>query len=544
MSNEMPDFVRPSTTSGDATTPIEQHTAAIEQGDEQLRQQSRQQADDAYAARAGSSYVTAGGSPEEPATRSRKWLWAIPAAAVVVVGGGAAFAYSALSGGGAQPEDVLPGESSAYLRLDIDPSAGQKIAAVRFLNKIPQVGDLKDGDAREKLFNTLKDNSDGDLADVDYAKDIEPWLGDRAGVTLNVPSGGEDDPEVVMAVQVKDEDAAKAGLGKLFADADKKPNVSFRDGYALISELSTAQLDAKLDKGTLATNPIYKGDMAALGEQGVLSGWWDIATWTKYAQRMTSTPAAVDDAIDKTGRVAFALRFEADYLELAGVSRGTPSITSSTSGGLETLPSSTVAALSVPTENLVDTLWKKLDDIGASVGESDLSSQISEIEQQTGLALPEDLKTLLGNRLVVALPDQDFTGSGSTPTVGAKVVGDGAGAQSVVDKITTLVSDNGGSLPIVTANDADALYLSTTQSYLDELKSAGDLGSQEAFTQAVPDSKGSLFSAYVDLDKLEPLYLEDVDADQRELVKALRSVGISAAKTDDGYSFTARLVGN
>ena len=76
--------------------------------------------------------------------------------AALVLGGGAVFAVQQLSGGGAQPADVLPGDSYGYLRLDIDPSAGQKIAAVRFLDKLPQVRDtLGGGDPRKKLWDLV-----------------------------------------------------------------------------------------------------------------------------------------------------------------------------------------------------------------------------------------------------------------------------------------------------------------------------------------------------------------------------------------------------
>ena len=84
--------------------------------------------------------------------------------AALVLGGGAVFAVQQLSGGGAQPADVLPGDAYGYLRLDIDPSAGQKIAAVRFLDKLPQVRDTLGGDdPRKKLWELITDGGLGRL---------------------------------------------------------------------------------------------------------------------------------------------------------------------------------------------------------------------------------------------------------------------------------------------------------------------------------------------------------------------------------------------
>ena len=45
-----------------------------------------------------------------------------------------------LSGGGAQPEDVLPAGAVAYADVDFDPAAGQKVNAVRFFRSFPEVG--------------------------------------------------------------------------------------------------------------------------------------------------------------------------------------------------------------------------------------------------------------------------------------------------------------------------------------------------------------------------------------------------------------------
>src|SRR3954447_4720762 len=57
--------------------------------------------------------------------------------AVVVVGGGVTVAYRQLSGGGPQPDKYAPASTFAFAKVDLDPSAGQKIAAYRFAHKFP-----------------------------------------------------------------------------------------------------------------------------------------------------------------------------------------------------------------------------------------------------------------------------------------------------------------------------------------------------------------------------------------------------------------------
>ena len=79
-----------------------------------------------------------GTSSAAPHRTRRNLLWGGLLGGALVVGGGTAFAVTTLSGGGAQPDEVLPGNAIAYVRMDIDPSAGQKIAAVRLLRKLPR----------------------------------------------------------------------------------------------------------------------------------------------------------------------------------------------------------------------------------------------------------------------------------------------------------------------------------------------------------------------------------------------------------------------
>ena len=70
---------------------------------------------------------------------SKKWVGAAVAVAVVaaVTLGGTAV-VSALGGGGAQPEDVLPANAIAFAKLDLNPSAGQKLAVFQLASKFPK----------------------------------------------------------------------------------------------------------------------------------------------------------------------------------------------------------------------------------------------------------------------------------------------------------------------------------------------------------------------------------------------------------------------
>ncbi len=96
---------------------------------------------------------------EPPRRRRGLRLAAAGTAAVLVLGtaGAVAWAASRLSGGGTQPEDVVPATALAYADVDFDPSAGQKVAILRFLRHFPEadVDGGDDADLRKELVELL-----------------------------------------------------------------------------------------------------------------------------------------------------------------------------------------------------------------------------------------------------------------------------------------------------------------------------------------------------------------------------------------------------
>ena len=130
------------------------------------------------------------------------------------MGVGATVALGALSGGGEQADVVLPANAVLAATFDLDPSASQKIDALRFARKFPQTSGL-DWDSgttpRKWLYERL-------TADADAAPswaEVEPWLGDRAGIAVLPPDPGEQLPDAVLALQVTDQEKARASLSAL-----------------------------------------------------------------------------------------------------------------------------------------------------------------------------------------------------------------------------------------------------------------------------------------------------------------------------------------
>jgi hypothetical protein len=138
---------------------------------------------------------------------------AIVAGGAVVAGG--AWAATSFFSTGAQPAEALPASTVAYMSVDLDPSGGQKIEAIKTLRKFPgftDTIDLKtDDDLRERLFEEV--TSSGECEGLDYDADVKPWLGSRAAMA--VVDLGEDEPTPVGVVQTTDSGKAEDGLSAL-----------------------------------------------------------------------------------------------------------------------------------------------------------------------------------------------------------------------------------------------------------------------------------------------------------------------------------------
>ncbi|WP_406318163.1 DUF3352 domain-containing protein [Streptosporangium sp. NBC_01639] len=491
----------------------------------------------------GPDFLGAGQPPAPPARKGGKgWLIAVIAALVVaLVGGGGAYAVSLLSGGGTQPHDVLPGSAIGYVRLDLDPAANQKLALFSIARKFTATKDSFRGeDPRTALFDLLNKNAD---AKINYAADVEPWLGSRIGVAVLPPANGSEEPGFVGAIQVTDAEKAKAGIAKI-ADGDKY-GIAFREDYALIAA-TQAEVDQAAQAAPLTDLPTFSDDLNDLGETGVLSFWMDAGRVAQLTPQVaTQDPAALAQL--KNLRVAGALRFDEGYVELAGISRGAqalegmgePEVT-----GIGKLPASTAGAVSFSgLGDVVSKQWAQILKSADQTAGGGLQQFADQAQQQAGLALPADLVTLLGKNLTVAV---DGTGlDGDQPKIGARIVTDPAKAQEVVGKIEKLLAGDGtgGGLPPIAKVPGDGtLVLANSQEYAAELAKDGTLADDESFQLAIPDAGNATAAAYVDLNKIEKLYLQSMQGEARTNLQQLRAVGISGTQSGGDASFSLRVL--
>ncbi|WP_157250196.1 DUF3352 domain-containing protein [Nonomuraea typhae] len=488
--------------------------------------------------------------PADPPARqggSKKgWIIAgVAALAVLLFGGGTVFALSALGGGGTQPHEVLPANSIAYIRLDLDPAANQKVALFQLARKFTLTKDSFQGeDPRQALFESIK-KDDKDLAKLDFAKDVDPWLGSRIGVGVLPPAGESKEPGFAVAVQVKDQEQARAGIPKLLGDS--KYGLAFRDDYAIIAQDQGLADGYAKGEGSLADNGDFGGDLDAVGEQGVLSFWTHFGKIAELAENELGPEQAKALEQVKNARFAGALRFDAAYAELAGIVRGAEGIvtTDPQAASISTLPAGTAGALSFSgLGEIVTKKWAEIEQSMASTpGGAEMKQFVEQAKTQFGLTLPDDLATLLGKNLTVAVDSEGL--DNQQFKAGVRIVTDPAKAQEVIGKIEKAMTSQGQQAPQIAKLAGDGTYtLATTDEYAKKLAEEGTLGDSETFKTAIPDAGATSFALFVDLDKVEKLYLENMQGDDKVNLQQLRAVGFSGKQTTSEATFSLRLLFN
>ena len=405
--------------------------------------------------------------PEPSARRSRRKILVAggAVAGLVLVAGGVAFASWYFSNG-AQPAEALPASTIGYASIDLDPSGSQKIEAYRMLRKFPALKDKigsADDDLREKLFDAIQ--NDANCKNLDYADDIEPWLGDRAAVAA--VDTGADQPTPVFVVQVKDAGKAESGLDKIkkCAVGESADTGSGSGGWAVNGDWAIIAETDKLaqqvaddaENSSLADDEDYRNWTDQVGDAGVvnlyaapdagqflannLAGGLFGGSASSVSCRASAEPSAgaasdgsseqysaepcddsmgtsaptplpsqVSSALNDFKGMAATIRFNDGALELEVA--GDPGLTAKALYGTDrgddvvaTLPEDTAAAVGVG----FDSGWftALVEQVASySGGETSADDLIRQMSQASGLDLPDDAETLAGESAALAVgPD-------------------------------------------------------------------------------------------------------------------------------------------
>ena len=501
---------------------------------------------------------------------------------LVAVGVGAWAAYSFFSTG-PQPAEALPAKTLGYASIDLDPSGGQKIEALKTLNKFPAfkdyVGINADDDLRKEIFERINDDAGCDK--LDYSDDIEPWLGDRAAVAA-VDVGG-DDPDAVVVLQVKDADRADAGLEKI-KDCGGGDDVGWKisGDWAVIAEsdqIADKVADAAAES-SLADDEDFKKWTDEAGDSGVATFYAGPAAGdylADHADSMFGLPlglGAVDGLCGFTAAdlapggdgecevqdqpsssisddfkaqlrdfkgLAVTIRFSGGAIEIEAAGDSSMGGKSFLSGGatadvVKSLPSDTGAVLGLGFEE--GWFGDVVDYIAPYTGE-DADQLMGDLSDLSGLDLPADAETLTGDSAALAVgsgfdPDSFFSSEDGTDVpIALKVKGDPDKIEKVLDKLRGTAGPQANVLE--SDADGDVIVIGPDADYRADVLKDGGLGDNDVFKDVVREADKAQTVLFVNVDEFEAAIEKSAGDSDQELIDNLEVVsGIGATAWVDG----------
>lgn len=484
----------------------------------------------------------------------------VAVATVAAVGAGA-YGVTQLMSGGTSAASAVPASAIGFVSLDLDPSAAQKIEAIEIMRKFPGLRselDISSGDdLRRAVFREIQKR--GDCQSLDYAEDVEPWIGNRVALAA-IPTAG-DEVKPLVALQVSDQDEAATGIRAVqqCAGDDGDVGIAASGDYVLISE-KQADADAmatSAESAALADDEDFTTWMDRTGDSGIITMYAakdagriavDLANqtardsedldpgWTG-SEKGKQLEAALEDFEGAAG----VIRFEDGAVEAEfsskGLSQGVGGADGDRGPDVATLPGTTAAVLSVALQD--GWLDEGMDSLRSLMGE-ELDSRLTQAEQLTGLELPEDAETLLGEGVSISVDSSlDVAGSPDPTKVpaGIRITGDAAEITAVIDKLKAAAGPQAGMVAVRTKGDLVSVGLD--ESYVDKLLEEGDLGESASFNDVVPESGRASAVLFVDFDAGDGWAerLADLAGAQGPRVKAnlapLDAFGVSSWEDDE-----------
>ena len=399
--------------------------------------------------------------PSGPSRGRRTGVVAAVVVGALLVSGGAFAAWSRLNHSTGQPADVLPASTVAVAQVDLDPSAAQKVALFNVLRKFPDAAGLQgtDGSFGDWLVRKLSE-SGSDSDQLDFAKDVQPWLGSRFAVAaVPAPTGQAKGSVVdaVLVVQEKDDKAASAAMDKLRAHGSPDLGYAIQDGYLVVtpgSRTAASRVVADAQNASLTTDSHYAADVESLGAEEVVTAWADAGRLNdllrKQMQSSLGGLAGLGGGISSglggpfdslKGRWVLGLHATNDSVEMRIRTIGGPAVPGSAPVRLQHVAADPVAVLAV------SGYGKNLAQQWTKVASSPVYQQLLEQAKAVGLDLPGDIEKLLGDQVTASLSGR---GLDQPQWVVAATSGDPAAGRAVLDKLLALAGPEASDLPVST----------------------------------------------------------------------------------------------
>ena len=309
------------------------------------------------------------------------------------------------------------------------------------------------------VAKAFRDSSDK----VDFKRDIEPWLGERAAVAVTgVQAAGSGDPDVAALVETTDPekalatvrkgvdgklaDRSHAGVDYLFDAADKSAAGIVDDTLVGGTEAAFKAVVDASEKGGLSGNDRYTKVVDAVDDDAFGFLYGDVRRVLELAQRAgpaDATPQQLEgirELFDRRGVSTFAAGLVATdkAVTLRAAAPTKAGGDAATADAVAALPAGAWAALGLG--DLGKSISEGLDGVKSLAGPGfDVQSGLDQLEQQAGIDVQKDLLSWMGQTGLFA------RGTSLTDIGGALVVEskDPAATKAALAKARTIVADAG-----------------------------------------------------------------------------------------------------
>jgi hypothetical protein len=357
--------------------------------------------------------------------------------------------------GQADPAALVPASAPVYAEAVVNPGGAEQADADAALRKI-----LRTSDPRGALV-ALFDRTGRD-GGVQFARDVEPWLGDRAGVALTALGDARGGKDAVLVAASRDDAKAADAVARITGNGTERTyrDVTYRVGGrdriagAVFGEsvvLGTENaLKAAVDasKGSsLAEADRLKKARAAVSEERVGFLYLDVGGLLRQAlgaggdaaSQAAPFLAPVASALPST--VGVALDSEPDLLRMdAAIFGPAPKGAASAAQALAMVPAD--AWLGAGIGDLGQTLAGVLDQLSSGGGLAGVGVEalLAQVRQGTGLDIRRDVIAWMGDAAIFA------TGTSAAQAGGALVVKsrDPAATRSAVRRLAVLARGGSG----------------------------------------------------------------------------------------------------
>ncbi|MEA2126663.1 MAG: hypothetical protein QOI80_3445 [Solirubrobacteraceae bacterium] len=372
---------------------------------------------------------------------------------------------SGSSGGGsgsADPAQAIPSGTLVYVEGAVRPEGDQGDNVRALLQKFMPAGTT--------LESLLDKSIQKDDPGKSYAKDIKPWLGERAGIGVVDLTG--DDSSFIAALDVTDADKAEAFISSSkgarargseykgaqpYVDADDQTWAAVKDDYLFFAE-TEANLKRGIDAAdgdSLADGKVFQDAIGDLPDERLGALFVDLKGVVGLAgQNLGPSEAAVLKQVlgNSTKPITAALTAESDS---ATIEARAPAL----SLGLIGAGESTDLVKDAPADSFAvfgaagvgATIKTTVEKFAGALGGAALTGQL---ESQTGINLDRDVYSWIGDVAVFA------RGESVATLNGALVIGvtDQDAAKAAIPRLIAAAKRNGAPVAKADVKGADQAY--------------------------------------------------------------------------------------